>query len=554
MQAQPSRPPFPPISGICRTDFPARAAYAEGAGIFRMVPEGVVVPSTTRALSGLVAWAAANRVPLIPRGAGSGMAGGNIGSGLVVDLGVLDGAPLEVHAGGRRAVAGSAVTLRGLDEDARRRGLRLPPDPSSARFATLGGMVSTNASGPRSVASGSVRSWVEAIEMITPDGLPLLLRRGVAPLATPTVQRFRRVAEPALRASERMIHDRFPRTLKNSSGYALDRWLDSGDLLDLVVGAEGTLGFVTRTEWRLEPVPKEYGGVRAALRNIAALGEMMASLRDLSPSALEYLDASFLAFAAMGIDGERGKLGEWGEQGEGGLLMVELEGDDPGDIQRRIEAASGILFPHSVEIRKAVDRRELEALWCVRHAASPMLARLGDGRRSLQVIEDGCVPLGAIPEYIGAVHRAAERQRLQIVIFGHVGQGNLHVNLLPDLAETDWRERVVALFEEVTDAVIALGGSPSGEHGDGRLRAHLLERVYGAEIVALFRLVKDAFDPLGIMNPGVKLPGADQRYFANLKVGDAAAPLPPRIEAGLREIERSAGYSLSRLELTAEYL
>lgn len=541
MQAQPSRPPFPPFSGICRTDSPARAAYAEGAGIFRIVPEGVVVPSTTGALSTLVAWAASNRVPLVPRGAGSGMAGGNIGAGVVVDLGVLDGGPLGVHAGQRRAIAGTAVRLRALDEDARRKGLRLPPDPSSARFATLGGMVSTNASGPRSVASGSIRRWVEAIEMITPDGYPLLLRRGETPLSTPTVERFRRDAEPALRAAESLIRDRFPRTLKNSSGYALDRWLDSGDLLDLVVGAEGTLGFVTRTEWRLEPVPREYGGVRAALGDIGVLGGIVAELRGLSPSALEYLDATFLSFA------------EVGEGGVEGLLMVELEGDDKDEVASRTAEAGRILARHSQQIRTAADRQSLEALWSIRHAASPMLAGLGESRRSLQVIEDGCVPLAAMPGYIGAVRRAAERQRLQVVIFGHAGEGNLHVNLLPDLAEPEWRERVVAVFEEVTEAVLALGGSPSGEHGDGRLRAHLLERVYGPDIMALFRLVKNAFDPKGIMNPGIKLPAPDQRPFADLKVGDGAAILPPRIEAGLREIERSAGYSLSRLELTAEY-
>ncbi|HSE51346.1 MAG TPA: FAD-linked oxidase C-terminal domain-containing protein [Gemmatimonadales bacterium] len=233
--------------------------------------------------------------------------------------------------------------------------------------------------------------------------------------------------------------------------------------------------------------------------------------------------------------------------------MAEFEGNDQQDIQRRITAATGILQPHSVEIRTATDRRDLEELWSIRHAASPMLARLGESRRSLQVIEDGCVPLAAIPGYIAAVRRAAERQRLQIVIFGHAGEGNLHVNLLPDLAEPDWRERVVAVFEEVTEAVLALGGSPSGEHGDGRLRAHLLERVFGPEIVALFRLVKDAFDPRGIMNPGVKLPDPDHRPFGNLKVGDGAVPLPSRIEAGLREIERSAGYSLSRLDLAGDY-
>jgi FAD/FMN-containing dehydrogenase len=181
-----------------------------------------------------------------------------------------------------------------------------------------------------------------------------------------------------------------------------------------------------------------------------------------------------------------------------------------------------------------------------------MLAGLGEGRRSLQVVEDACVPLEAMPGYIAAVRRAGERHKVQLVIFGHAGSGNLHVNLLPDVAEKNWKERVVAIFEEVTQTVVELGGTPSGEHGDGRLRAHLLERVYGPEIVALFRLVKNAFDPLGILNPGVKLPAPDHQPFANLKVGDGAVPLPPQIETGLRDIERSAGYALSRLELAGD--
>src|SRR5687768_18168465 len=130
-----------------------------------------------------------------------------------------------------------------------------------------------------------------------------------------------------------------------------------------------------------------------------------------------------------------------------------------------------------------------------------MLARLGESRRSLQVVEDGCVPLAAMPGYISAVRQSAERQRLQVVIFGHAGEGNLHVNLLPDLAEPDWQERVVAMFEEVTEAVIAMGGSRSGEHGDGRLRARVLVRLYGVEVVGLFGLVQDAVDASGIMKP-----------------------------------------------------
>jgi len=528
---------LPDFSGVHRTDLPARAAYAEGAGIFRILPAGVTVPSTTTALSELVTWAAEHRTSLIPRGAGSGMVGGNLGRGVVVDLTTLDGAPLRVNAEARLASAGAAVSLRALNEAARRRGLRLPPDPSSARFATLGGMLSTNASGPSAVRAGSVRDWVTAVEMITADGLRMTLRRGAPPPETPTAERFRREAEPALLDARESVRSRYPRTLKNSSGYAVDRWLDSGDLLDLVVGAEGTLGFITAAEWRLEPIPSSYGGVRAALHDTVALGEIVPALSRLMPSAVEYLDATFLGFV------------DEGKTGEGGLLMVELEGEDPREIQSRIEATRRILTPHSEEILAATERNALEQLWSVRHAASPMLARLGEGRRSLQVIEDACVPLAAMSDYITAVRQAGARNRIQLVIFGHAGSGNLHVNLLPDLAEKDWKSRVIAIFEEVTEVVLQLGGTPSGEHGDGRLRAHLLERVYGDEILRLFRLVKDAFDPLGILNPGIKLPSPDFQPFSDLKVGEDAADLPPRIEAGLREIERNAGYSLSRLDL-----
>ncbi|HEV8612631.1 MAG TPA: FAD-binding oxidoreductase, partial [Gemmatimonadales bacterium] len=235
--------PLPDLNGVGRTDFRARSAYSEGAGIYRILPAAVTVPSTTGALRELVAWAAHRRVPLTPRGAGSGMGGGNVGPGVIVDLSTLDGSPLEVHAEVRRAYAGAAVTLRDLEEEAARFGLRLPPDPSSARFATLGGMVSTNAAGPHSVKYGSARRWVDALDLITADGEPLTLRRGAEPRQCAAVQRFNRDAAPALRAASETIQARFPKTRKNSSGYALDAWLKSGDLLDLVIGSEGTLAF-----------------------------------------------------------------------------------------------------------------------------------------------------------------------------------------------------------------------------------------------------------------------------------------------------------------------
>jgi FAD/FMN-containing dehydrogenase len=396
-------------------------------------------------------------------------------------------------------------------------------------------MVSTNAAGPHSVKYGSVRRWVEALDLITADGEPLTLRRGVEPRQCAAVQRFKRAVEPILRARSETIRARFPRTRKNSSGYALDAWLASHDLLDLVIGSEGTLAFVTGIEWRLAAIPARYGGVRAALSSIDSLSELLPRLAALEPSAVEYLDATFLR--------------ELDEVEGDGLLLVELEDDASDELESRVRQVLQLLSPHSRELEAAGDRRELERLWSVRHAASPILAGRGASRRSLQVIEDACVPLDRVGRYINAVRAAGERHEVELVIFGHAGDGNLHVNLQPDISLAGWEARVAAIFDAVSETVVALGGTLSGEHGDGRLRARAVEAVYGPEIMGLFRLVKQAFDPVGILNPGIKLPSEADRQFGSLKVGQLAEALPEDIERALREIERSANYSVSRLEL-----
>ncbi len=533
-------PALPDFLGSARTDLRARAAYAEAAGIFRIIPNAVAVPSTTSALKELVVWAARRRVSLVPRGAGSGMGGGNVGTGVVVDLTALDGCPIEVRPNVHRAYGGAGATLRDLSDEAERHGLRLPPNPSSARFATLGGIISTNAAGPRSVRCGSVRRWVEAIDLVTADGEALTLRRGASPRRCAAVDRFYRDAEPALLAARDTILTRFPRVRKNSSGYALDAFLASGDLLDLIIGAEGTLGLVTGAEWRLVPVPTRYTGIRASLADVKSLGAIIPQLLEVDPSAVEYLDASFLRFVGKA------------ESGVAGVLMVEIEGDESDALADRLREARHILRPHSTTLEEAVDRAALESLWDIRHAASPILARQEGGRRSMQVIEDGCVPVESLGRYIEAVRGAGVRHGIELVIFGHAGDGNLHVNLLPDVTATGWEERIAGIYADVTAAVVALGGTLSGEHGDGRLRTRSLGAVYGPAITELFRRVKDAFDPVGILNPGVKIPAAEDRHFGSLKLGAGAKPLPADIEAGLRDIERFARFSVSRLDLADE--
>jgi len=541
----------PRLRGPFRTDERARAAYAEAAGIYRILPRAVVLPADLDDLVKLVRWAAVERVPLVPRGAGSAMGGGNVGDGVIVDLTAMDGPGIELWPAERRARMRAGASLGQLDAAAAPARLRLPPDPSSWRWATAGGVISTNASGARSVRYGSVRRWVERLTLVTADGDVMRLGRGAEPPApyasgqpVPALARFERDAAPAIRQARSLIDARFPKVSKNSSGYALNAYLDSGNALDLVVGAEGTLGFVTEVEWRLDPMPSERAGLRILLRDYGSMAELVTRLVALGASAVELLDRTFLELVAS--QGGEHIIATY--RGIEAVLLVELEAAGPEQLRTLAEAALALARPLSFEVDAAWSREGSDRLWRLRHAASPILASLPPDRRSLQVIEDGCVPLRRLGEYVAAVRRAAQARGLAVVIFGHAGDGNVHVNLLPELARPGWEVEVAGLLEEVTDAVIGLGGVPSGEHGDGRLRAGFLDRVYGSEVVALFRRVKAAFDPLGILNPGIILPSGEPP-IARLKAGNGAIPLPPDIEGALRNIERGGGYAQSRLEL-----
>lgn len=517
-----------PVSPTLLTDPVIRAAYSEGAGIYRILPDAVVIPRTPAELGSLLKRAVTDPRSYVPRGAGSGMPGGNVGSDVVVDCSGFRTLTLDRER--RIARAGAGVTWKEVNDAAGAVGLRLPPDPSSGAFATSGGMASTNAAGPRTVQSGPVRRWIESVDILSPSGEARTVRRGGGP--------------GPLRLNRDLlarVTGTFPKTRKNSSGYALDEFLRSGDEIDLLIGSEGTLAFITAVEWRLEPVPHDVAGVALGFGELEDLGDAVPYLLSLNPSAVELLDRTLLSFVqAPGLPPDLAC-----------LLLVEFERPTAAAARGVVGDAVRGLEGRTQHVQTAVDPKGLAELWAVRRLASPALARLPETRRSLQVIEDGCVPVERLSAYVAGVRASAERLGLEITVFGHAGDGHVHVNALPDLTTPDWRERLTTLYEDVTDLLVRLGGTPSGEHGDGRLRAGLLPRIFGAEVMDLFTEVKRSYDPAGRMNPGVIIPAAGWSPISQLKVGPDAAPIPPMIAAKLRRIEREAGWSVAKSSLAS---
>jgi FAD/FMN-containing dehydrogenase len=531
----------PALRGDYRTDQRTRQAYSEGAGIYRIVPAAVACPVDAEDVVELVGWARRHRQSLVPRGAGSAMGGGNVGDGIVVDLSNLTAPAGTLDAARRTITVGAGITLGQVDAVASPLGLRLPPDPSSRRWATAGGAFATNAAGPRSLRYGAMRPWIEAATIITGAGEALHLQRGSVP-GGPAAHRFQGEVQPALERGADLISGRFPRTAKNSSGLALDAWLASRDLIDLFIGSEGILGIVTEVVFRLDRIPPSSASIRIELQSLEHLGATVQALLGTQPSTCELLDRTFLDLVR--------DFGEHGAPPGEGLLLVEYEGETTADVMARVARATALLQQLGLNATVGNTPESAAELWEVRHAASPILASLPPETRSLQVVEDGCVPVDRLADYVMLLRNAALSRGLRIVLFGHAGSGHLHANLLANVTQPGFEQALEEILGEVSAGVARLGGTLSGEHGDGRLRAPLLEGIYGTEVLDLFRAVKHCFDPDGILNPGVILPtSAAQVPLGHLKVGSNADALEPDVAAALRAIERNAGYATARLAL-----
>jgi len=527
--------------GVFRDDDSARAVYAEGAGIARAMPAAVAVPADADDVAALVRWASASRTALIARGSGSGMAGGAVGPGVIVDLSRLDSiGPIDTER--RRVMVGPGAVRGVVNECARAQKLRFPVDPSSGAFCTIGGMAATNAAGAHTLRYGATRAWVTALDCIFDDGSRALIKR-TAPLPdVPAVERFLATAHPAILASPARVRSH-PGVRKDSSGYALADYARSGELLELLIGSEGTLALFVGIELSLAALPGATSSLVAEFPTLEQAVDGATRARIGGASACELLDRTFIDVARSGpafvpIESE-----------SEAVLLVEIEAGD-----ESAAAAAAKVMEHALaacgasRVTVALNLDDEARLWALRHAASPILNRLSPSLKSMQFIEDAAMPPEKLPQYVRGVREILARHEVKGVIFGHAGDSHVHVNPLIDVRRPGWRTTVRAILDEVTSLAAQLGGTIAGEHGDGRLRTPLLARVWDAQSVALFAQVKQAFDPQNIFNPGVKVP-TGALAIGDVKYDPTLPQLPLDARAALDTIERERAWSHFRLSM-----
>jgi glycolate oxidase len=432
-------------------------AYGFDGTFYERTPPLVVLPLTTAQVSAVHRIATERRIAITPRAMGSGLSGGAVPLGGSIVLGVarMDRI-LEIDPVDRVAVVQAGVINARLQAEVEQRGLFYPPDPSSLKQSAIGGNVAENAGGARCLKYGVTGDYVLALEVVLPDGT--VIRTG-------------------------------GRTVKNVTGY---------DLRRLFTGAEGTLGTITEITLRLLSKPKFARAATAAFDRIedAAEATTAVMMSGVLPSAIELVDNLTMrcveANSPIGlpIDADA-------------LLIFGVDGNDERVLAGDLATIERIACEHGArDVRVAQTDAESERLWASRRSISPALAR----RRPNKLGEDVCIPPRALTALIRRVREIAAEYALEIPIFGHIGDGNLHPNILCDKRDAEEMHRVAAAARAIFETTVELGGTLSGEHGIGLLKKQFMELDLGPDALAVMRKIKDAIDPLGIMNPGKVFP------------------------------------------------
>ena len=319
------------------------------------------------------------------------------------------------------------------------------------------------------------------------------------------------------------------------------------------MGSEGTLVIVVGVQLGLAPLARKRSSVLGAFPSLDAAVVAAATARAAGAVACELLEKTFLDVASAGEADSPVAILDAIPEGTEAVLLAEVEGanDNESDEAAR-QLATAFEQSGASNTRVALGTSEQHEIWELRHAASPILGRLDPALKSMQFIEDGAVPVDRLADYVRGVKRVLENNELRGVIFGHAGDAHVHVNPLVDVTKRDWRQSVERVLAEVVDLTAQLGGTLTGEHGDGRLRTPLLSRTWSADAIELFQAVKSAFDPAGIMNPGVKVPLANQSPIGDIKYDPLLPPLPPQVRRALDSITDKRAYSTFRLSLIPE--
>jgi FAD/FMN-containing dehydrogenase/Fe-S oxidoreductase len=517
------------LRGTAADDAGVRALYSTDASNYRVVPDLVIVPADVDDLAVAVLLTSQAGAPIVLRGAGTSMAGNAIG-GVVIDVSRHLNTIVDIDPAARTAVVEPGVVLTDLTGAAAAYGLTFGADPSSGSRATLGGMIANNACGSHSVAWGTTADNLQGLEVLLSDGTrmdlttPMLDRYGSGDPVDPcdpgdpvNLARLQLLAARPGREGEihrglqaiaardsLLISRRFSPLRRRISGYALDRLLPSHgyDVARFLSGTEGSLAVTLRATVNLVELPAATVLLALGFSDSVAAADCVPLVLPHGPLTMESINATLVDRLPRQV---RGAAVAAGLPAGSAWLLVEVGGADPGQAREAARAIITDLDGSGLAVTSSLvtDPGAQAVLWRCRRDSTGLATRRSDGAEAWGGWEDAAVP----PERLGAYLRELDEilavHHLSGASYGHFGEGCMHIRMDFDLFSERGLANYRSFVEQAADLVVRLGGSVSGEHGDGRARSELLSKMYGADVVAVFDEVKTLWDPAGVLNPHV---------------------------------------------------
>ena len=507
------------LVGEVMTSVDARRYFATDASIFVLAPALVVYPRNENDIrkTARFTWQLAERgrvIPISARGSGTDQSGAALGNGIMLVFPAHLNRILELDTKAGTVTVEPGINYGKLQQTLHTHGRFLPPFPASIEYSTIGGAVANNAGGDKSVKYGTTRDFVQSLRVVIANGEVMetsrISKRELSKklgLASFEGEIYRSV-DTLLEDNRELLDKITLNVAQNNAGYNL---LDikhhdgSFDLTPLFVGSQGTLGIISEVALKTEVYNPQTTLFMATFETVRAAQEAVLDLLALpeSPSSLELVDGNLLN-AVQAVNPNLLKeimLPPFPAI----VLLVEFDSAKEHTQKRLVKKTQKIFEHRALSMQTETELERQQQLWKIRQATGVLLGNTDGQLRAVPIIDDAAIPVDRYQEYLDGVYKLFEKAGLQPAVWGHAGGGSFHVQPLLNIGQVGDRQKAFRLMDEYYKFVISLGGTPSGERNDGRLRAPYLEQLYGSEIYALFQKVKQIFDPYNTLNPGVKI-------------------------------------------------
>jgi FAD/FMN-containing dehydrogenase/Fe-S oxidoreductase len=519
------------VQGEVRFEEHDRMLYATDASLYQVEPIGVVCPRAIEDAQRVVQYCADHELPILPRGGGTSLAGQTVNHAVVIDFSAYCRRIIEIDAPRGLVHVEPGVVLDQLNAALSSHGLMFGPDVATSAHANIGGMIGNNSAGAYSILYGRSVEHLIGMNVVLSDGSQLQFKEGAAetdPQVRDITQRIANIIWPL----ESWIEQRFPKTVRHVDGYNLDLILqqlrsstpgtfDRVNLAHLVCGSEGTLAVMTRATLNLVPLPKRRGLAIISFADVNQALRALMTVLETKPAAVELIDDVVIGLALENREYRNyvELLPKPPSGSAGAVLYVAYFADNDDELNHRFNELQAQFASHA--INRYTNPNAMAQAWKLRKAGEPLLHGLHGDRKPITFIEDTAVNPDRLADFVTQFRALVAKHGTTAAYYAHASVGCLHIRPLINIRDVSDRRMMQQIIEEATDLVMQYGGALSGEHGDGRVRSHLLERFYGPEICNAFRSIKAVFDPRNLMNPGNIVGASSESMLHNLRLKPA---------------------------------